>query len=299
RREAVAAPAVRAADGGRPGGARRGEQPVVLRGERPRARARWRGRAGRPRPNGLMLVHESPARRVLFGAGSVAAVPEEVERLGATRVLLVGSGSQAALVARIRDDLGARAVATIDRVRVHVPVELAEAARAQARSLEADCLVSIGGVSAVGLAKAVALTAGLPIVAVPTTYAGSELTEVWGITEEGRKRTGRDPLVAPRAVVYDPELTYSLPAPVTAASGMNALAHCVEALWGPRAAPVTDACALEGIRRLAAGLRGAVARPLDAAARASALAGAWLAGEAFAAGGALHHTLCHVLGGRF
>jgi maleylacetate reductase len=246
-----------------------------------------------------MLVHESPARRVLFGAGAVAGVREEVERLGGGRVLVVGSGSQAALVARVRDDLGGRAAGTIAGVRVHVPVDLAEAARAQARSVAADCLVSIGGGSAVGLAKAVAATEGLPIVAVPTTYAGSELTAVWGITENGRKRTARSPAVVPRAVHYDPELTYTLPASVTAASGLNALAHCVEALWGPRATPFTDACAVEGMRLLVAGLRGAVARPLDAEARADALAGAWLAGESFAAGGALHHTLCHVLGGRF
>jgi maleylacetate reductase len=246
-----------------------------------------------------MLVHESPARRVLFGPGAVAGVAEEVERLAAVRALVIGSRSQAALVARMREDLGARAVGEIVGARVHVPSELAEDARAQARSLGADCLVSIGGGSAVGLAKAVAATESLPIVAVPTTYAGSELTSVWGITADGRKRTARSPVVVPRAVLYDPELTYSLPPALTAASGLNALAHCVEALWGPRATPFTDACAVEGMRRLVAGLRGAVAEPLDPAARAEALAGAWLAGEAFAAGGALHHALCHVIGGRF
>jgi maleylacetate reductase len=246
-----------------------------------------------------MLVHESPLRRVVFGAGAVAAVPGEVERLAGARALVIGSSSQAPLVARVRSELGTRAAGEIVGVRVHVPGERAEAARERARSLGADCLVSIGGGSAVGLAKAVALTDGLPIVAVPTTYAGSELTAVWGTTANGRKRTGRSPAVVPRAVVYDPELTYSLPPAVTAASGLNALAHCVEALWGPRATPFTDACAVEGMRLLVAGLRGALARPLDPVARADALAGAWLAGESFAAGGALHHTLCHVLGGRF
>lgn len=246
-----------------------------------------------------MLVHESPLRRVLFGGGALAGVAEEVDRLGARRAIVIGSSSQAALVARVREDLGARAVGEIVGVRVHVPGELAENARAQARSLSADCLVAIGGGSAVGLAKAVAATDELPIVAVPTTYAGSELTAVWGITENGRKRVSRSTCVVPRAVIYDPELTYTLPASVTAASGMNAFAHCVEALWGPRATPFTTACAVEGMRLLAAGLRGAVVRPLDSAARSDALGGAWLAGESFAAGGALHHTLCHVLGGRF
>ncbi|MEY2517883.1 MAG: maleylacetate reductase, partial [bacterium] len=158
-------------------------------------------------------------------------------------------------------------------------------------------LVSIGGGSAVGLAKAIALSGGLPIAAVPTTYAGSELTTVWGMTEDGRKTTGRDPEVAPRLVIYDPELTYDLPATVTAASGMNAVAHCVEALWAAGATPVTDAAAVEGLRRLAAGVRASLEGPHDPDARATALAGAWLAGEAFAAGGALHHKLCHVVGG--
>lgn len=246
-----------------------------------------------------MLVHETPARRVLFGNGALACAAEEAVRLGARRVLVVGSRSQAGPVGQVGRDLGSRAAGEIVGVRVHVPAGLAESARARARSLRADCLVAVGGGSAVGLAKAVAATEALPIVAVPTTYAGSELTEVWGITEDGRKRTARNAAVAPRVVVYDPELTSTLPARVTAASGMNALAHCVEALWGPRATPVTDAFAGEGMRLLATGLRRAVASPLDPDARADALAGAWLAGESFAAGGGLHHTLCHVLGGRF
>ena len=146
-------------------------------------------------------------------------------------------------------------------VRVHVPAAHAEAARATAAELAADCLVALGGGSAVGLAKAVALTAGLPIAAVPTTYAGSELTTVWGITEEGRKTTGKEPGVAPRLVVYDPELTYDLPADVTAASGMNAVAHCVEALWAAGATPLTDIAAGEGLRLLAEGVRGSLREP--------------------------------------
>ena len=182
-------------------------------------------------------------------------------------------------------------------VRVHVPSAMAADARAQALALAADCVVAIGGGSAVGLAKAVALTEHLPIVAVPTTYAGSELTTVWGITEDGRKTTGKSPGVAPRLVVYDPELTYDLPAALTGASGMNAVAHCVEAFWGPAATPLTEIAAREGLRLLASGIPASQQRPHDPEARATALTGAWLAGEAFAAGGGLHHRLCHVLGG--
>jgi maleylacetate reductase len=200
----------------------------------------------------------------------------------------------------VAERLGRRHAATCGEVVQHVPVEVAGRARQLARDAGADSLVAVGGGSAVGLAKAVALELDLPIVAAPTTYAGSELTTIYGLTEAGRKRTGRDPRVRPRVVLYDPALTLSLPAPVTAASGMNALAHAVEALYGPGASPVADALAGDGIRALAAGLPVAVERPGDLAGRTRALRGAWLAGAALAAAGAgIHHQLCHVLGGAF
>ena len=245
----------------------------------------------------MSIVHETIARRIVFGEGTVAELPSELARLGLERPLVIAGHSHAGHAERLLDAVGGGG--SIIGVRVHVPAAIAEDARAKARALAAGCLVSIGGGSAVGLAKAVALTEGLPIAAVPTTYAGSELTIVWGTTEDGRKTTGRDPGVAPRLIVYDPALTYDLPADVTAASGMNAVAHCVEALWAPGATPVTDGAATEGLRRLATGIRGSLRDPHDPGARATALAGAWLAGEAFAAGGALHHKLCHVLGGMF
>ncbi len=245
----------------------------------------------------MSVVHETIARRIVFGEGVVETLPEELAGLGVTRPLVIAGRSQAEYAERLLEAVGAGS--SIIGVRVHVPAAVAEEARATARQLGADGLVSIGGGSAVGLAKAVALSEGLPIAAVPTTYAGSELTVVWGMTEDGRKTTGRDPSVAPRLVVYDPELTYDLPPAVTAASGMNAVAHCVEAFWGPGATPVTDSAAGEGLRRLATGIRASLRAPHDPAARSTALAGAWLAGEAFAAGGALHHKLCHVLGGMF
>jgi maleylacetate reductase len=245
----------------------------------------------------VSAVHETVARRIVFGAAAVETLPAELDALGLTRPLVIAGRSQAPYAQRLLAAVGAGE--EIIGVRVHVPAGLAEDARAQARALGADCVVSIGGGSAVGLAKAVALTEGLPIAAVPTTYAGSELTVVWGLTEDGRKTTGRDPSVAPRLVIYDPELTYDLPPAVTAASGMNAVAHCVEALWAAGATPLTDIAASEGLRLLAQGVRASLTAPRDPDARATALTGAWLAGEAFAAGGALHHKLCHVLGGMF
>lgn len=246
------------------------------------------------------LSYEALPGRVVFGAGTVAEVAAEVARLGGERALLVDGLFDAVLVGRIERDLGERHAATLAEVAQHVPAELAAGALERARACAADCLVALGGGSATGVAKAVAKETGLPILAVPTTYAGSEMTPIWGITAAARKTTGRDLAVLPRTVVYDPELTVSLPAAATAASGMNAVAHCVEALWTPAANPVTDAVAGEGIALLAAGLRGAVLDPHDLASRTLALRGAWLGGTALAVGGTgLHHKLCHVLGGTF
>jgi maleylacetate reductase len=243
----------------------------------------------------MTIVHETPARRIVFAAGSAGTLQGELAELGWRRPLVISGRSHAAHAERLVAALGAGG--TIIGVRVHVPVALAADARARARELAADCVVAIGGGSAVGLAKAVALTEHLPIAAVPTTYAGSELTTVWGVTEDGRKTTGRSAAVAPRLVVYDPELTYGLPPEITGPSGMNAVAHCVEALWGPNATPLTEIAAREGIALLARGIPASQRAPHDTEARATALTGAWLAGEAFAAGGALHHKLCHVIGG--
>jgi maleylacetate reductase len=246
------------------------------------------------------LTYQPLPGRVVFGAGAVAQIAAEIDRFGASRALLIDGLFDEALRARVEADLGGRHAGTIDEVAQHVPAEVAARALAQARAVNADALVALGGGSATGLAKAIALETGVPILAVPTTYAGSEMTPIWGITANGRKTTGSDPRVLPRTVVYDPELVLSLPPRVGAASGMNAMAHCVEALWTPATNPVTDAVAGDGMARLARGLRAAHADPADLEARAESLSGAWLAGTALAVGGTgLHHKLCHVLGGSF
>ncbi len=173
---------------------------------------------------------------------------------------------------------------------------MAEAARTAARG--ADVLIAVGGGSATGLAKAVALTTGLAIVSVPTTFAGSEATDVWGLTEAGRKRTGVDARVLPKAVIYDVELLAGLPPVLAVASGLNATAHCIDAMWGPRVDPIGAALALEGLRTLRIGLPGV--RTGDRDATEQALYGCYLAAVAFAsAGSGMHHKLCHVLGGSF
>ena len=238
--------------------------------------------------------------RVIFGAGSIAQLAAEVTRLGATRVLLLSTPGQAESVRKVAASLGPRAAGVYDRATMHVPIEIAQDARRAAKELGADCCVTVGGGSTTGLGKAIALTSELPILAVPTTYAGSEMTTIYGLTEGGAKKTGRDVRVLPRTVIYDPALTLSLPPALSAASGMNAIAHCVEALYAHDGNPINALMAEEGVRALGAALPAVVEEPSNLEARAIALYGAWLAGVSFASVGmALHHKLCHVLGGSF
>jgi alcohol dehydrogenase class IV len=230
--------------------------------------------------------HLQPGFRIVFAAGSSERLADELE---SRRWLIVHGGSQAPLAERLADRLGAD---TFGEVRRHVPAELAERARARFAELGGDGLIAIGGGSAIGLANAIALTTRAPIVAVPTTYAGSEMTAVYGLTAEGRKRTGRDEAVRPRTVVYDPDLVRGLPPEVAGPSAMNALAHCVDALWATGATPVSTLLAEGGARALREGL--------DSADHERLLYGAALAGWTFGlVGGALHHRICHLLGGAF
>lgn len=247
----------------------------------------------------LRFEHESLTQRVLFAADeAVALVRAEVERLGASRVMVIAAAAEAELARTVT--AGLPVVLRWDEVAMHVPVEVAERARAAAAVHRVDLLLSVGGGSTTGLAKAIALTGGMPIVAVPTTYAGSEATSVWGLTEGARKTTGVDARVLPRSIVYDATLTVSLPVPMSVASGLNALAHCVDAMWGPRVDPIDQALAGEGIRALAAGLPALVADPAGLPGREQTLYGAYLSAVAFSsAGSGLHHKICHVLGGMY
>ncbi len=248
----------------------------------------------------LEFTYETLPGRVVFGAGSLERLPDEVARLGAERVLVLSTPGKRALAEDAARRLGARAAGIYDQAVMHTPIEVAEAGRAAAERLGADSYVAIGGGTTIGLAKAIALATGRPIVAVPTTYSGSEMTPIQGITADGVKRTRRDPSMLPRVVIYDPELTLGLPARISGPSGMNAIAHCVEALYALNANPITSLMAEEGIRALGASLPVVVREPGDLEARSAALYGAWLAGAALGTVGmALHHKLAHVLGGSF
>jgi alcohol dehydrogenase class IV len=248
---------------------------------------------------GESYTWEALPARVVSGRGALGRAGAEVERLGARRVLLIAGGrSSAAALASIGTQLGDRVAGVIPSSAQHVPELVAIQAIERGRAAAVDAVVSVGGGSATGLGKAVVLELDVPLVAVPTTYSGSEMTPIHGRTRGGRKETGRDLRALPRAVVYDPDLCVGMPPRLAGASGMNALAHCAEALWVTAANPITSGLALEGMRRLLRGLPRVVADPGDVDGHAECLTGACLAGTALAqVGTGIHHRTCHVLGG--
>lgn len=239
--------------------------------------------------------------RVVYGAGAARTeLEDELTALAVRHVLVVASEREYGARRDLLAPLGDWVVGHFADVRRHVPRTVADAATALYYEAGADCLLSIGGGSATGTAKAVALSTCAPIVALPTTYAGSELTSVYGLTDERGKHTGSSDRVLPRTVLLDPELSADLPLAIARPSAVNALAHCVSGTFSARRSPVTDTLALEGVRLLTAGLRALAADPGDGAARATLTRGGYLAGTVLAhAGGSAHHTICHVLGGRF
>jgi maleylacetate reductase len=246
------------------------------------------------------FVFDIARLRVVFGRGTRARTVHEVESLGARQVLVVTSPSHARSAAALADQLGARCAGIYDKVAQHVPVEKAAAATSHARALGADVCVAIGGGSAIGLAKAIALETGIPILAIPTTYSGSEMTSIWGLTANGVKRTGKDPKVQARAVIYDSELFTSLPPAVAGPSGMNAMAHAVEGLYAQNANPIMSSLAQEGIAALVRALPLVYRDSKDLDAQDQALYGSCLSGILLnSVGMSLHHKLCHALGGAF
>ncbi len=226
----------------------------------------------------LGFTYAVPAARIVFGAGAVGQAAAELERLGARRALVLTTPGQAAAGAALAERLGPLAAGVFSGAVMHTPVEVTERALEQLTALQADCVVALGGGSTIGLGKAIAWRTGLSQLAIPTTYAGSEVTPILGQTEGGAKTTFRDPKVLPNVVLYDPELTLGLPVAISVASGLNALAHAAEGLYAEDRNPVASLMAGEAARALARALPGIVAAPQARAAREQALYGAWLAG---------------------
>ncbi|MFD9667306.1 maleylacetate reductase [Rhodococcus sp. NPDC059968] len=235
--------------------------------------------------------------RLLFGEGALDDLAHELDNARFRRAMLIVSSNQIVLAQRSRDALGCLLALEWTEVRQHVPVELADRCAASAASADVDVLVAIGGGSTIGLGKAVAVRTALPLVVVPTTYSGSEMTPIYGLTTGREKKTARDKAALPQIVIYDPQLLTGLPASIVGTSGLNALAHCAEAIWSLNADPITDSLALDGAYRLQRYLPMAYSTT-DVAARGQVLVAACLAGTALGTvGTSLHHALCHLLGG--
>jgi maleylacetate reductase len=246
------------------------------------------------------FVFDGLPMRVIFGDGTLNELPAEVERLGPKRVLVLCTPEQRDQATMVAERLGKRSVGLFDQATMHTPVTVTEAALAVVRDRDVDGVVSVGGGSTIGLGKAIALRTDLPQVAVPTTYAGSEMTPIIGETKDGEKTTQRTRRVLPETTIYDVSLTLTLPASISATSGMNAIAHAVEALYAEERNPIISLMAEAAIGALARALPVITAEPHDGEARREALYGAWLCGVALGSVGmALHHKLCHVLGGTF
>ena len=246
------------------------------------------------------FVYSALPMRVRFGAGTLAELPGEIEALGLRRVLVLATPQQVDEAETLAGRIGPRAAGVFGGARMHTPVEVTAEAMRQVEAERIDGLVAVGGGSTTGLSKAIALRTDLPQIVVPTTYAGSEMTPILGQTENGVKTTVRSSKVLPEVVIYDVDLTLTLPARLSAVSGLNAIAHAVEALYAQDRNPVVSLMAAEGIRALARALPVLMATPEDRAARSDALYGAWLCGTCLGAVGmALHHKLCHALGGAF
>jgi maleylacetate reductase len=249
---------------------------------------------------GLAFACRFNPARILFGAGSVARLAEELRAAGRRRALILSTPAQRDAADTLAASLGNLAAGVFAEAAMHTPVEVTERAMAAFAAMAADCTVALGGGSTIGLGKAIAWRNDTMQFVIATTYAGSEVTPILGQTENGLKTTVRDAKILPEVVIYDPDLTLTLPVGLSVTSGLNAIAHAVEGLYAQDRNPITALMAVEGIRALQGALPGIVKAPRDGAARARALYGAWLCGTVLGTVGmALHHKLCHTLGGSF
>jgi alcohol dehydrogenase class IV len=246
------------------------------------------------------FTHIGAPSRVVFGTGTLGEVADEVKALGCGAALVLSTPQQEVEARRLADRLGGVCAGVFTGAVMHTPVEVTEQAMQKVRETGADCTVALGGGSTTGLGKAIALRTDLPQIVIPTTYAGSEATPILGETKDGLKTTQRSPKILPEVIVYDVDLTLTLPVGLSATSGMNAIAHAVEGLYTQDANPIVSLMAEEGVRALASALPKIAADPGDREARSDALYGAWLCGVVLGSVGmALHHKLCHTLGGTF
>ncbi len=246
------------------------------------------------------FIYNSFPGRVIFGSGTLVRVRDELEQLGATKALILSTLEQTREAELLRDRIGDKAVGIFNGARMHTPTDITEAAMTVVAETGADSVIALGGGSTIGLGKAIAWRTDLPQIVIPTTYAGSEATPILGETANGVKTTRSSPKILPEVIIYDVDLTKTLPLGMTVTSGINAIAHAVEGLYSQQANPVISLIAQEGVRALISSLPRLKSDSRDTRARADALYGAWLCGTTLGAVGmALHHKLCHTLGGTF
>ena len=246
------------------------------------------------------FIFPSLTTRVVFGAGTIAQTGAEVARLGHARALVLSTPHQRPEADALASQLGGLSAGVFAGAAMHTPTDVTERALAAYAASGATCVVALGGGSTTGLGKAIAMRTGADQVVIPTTYAGSEMTDILGETEAGRKTTRRDPAIRPEVVIYDVDLTLTLPLPMTMTSGLNAIAHAMEALYAADRNPIVEMMCKDALRAFKAGLPVLAQDPLNAGARADALYGAWLCSTALGyVTMALHHKLAHVLGGSF
>jgi alcohol dehydrogenase class IV len=244
-------------------------------------------------------IYNATPPRIVFGAGTAAGLRAEVERLGARRALVVSTPGRARMAESIREQVGERCIGMLPEAISQVPIEMARRGRVRATELGADCLISVGGGASIGLGKGIALELGLPIIAIPTTYSGSEMTGFCGITIDGVKRMHTSLNMLASTVIYDPELTLKLPIEASTSTAMNALAHCIDAVVVATCSPIIAMAAAQGAGMMARAIVRVVRDPMDLEARTEALYGAYLGGAALTGGYALQHGVAHTLGGSF
>lgn len=240
------------------------------------------------------------ATRVIFGAGSLRHTADEVSRLGHSRVLVLSTPHQSAEAEALADRLGPLSAGVFAGAAMHTPTDVTETALAAYAASGATAVVALGGGSTTGLGKAIATRTGADQVVIPTTYAGSEMTDILGETEAGTKTTRRDPSIRPEVVIYDVDLTLGLPVAMTMTSGLNAISHAMEALYAPDRNPIIEMMCVAALRAFKSGLPVLARDPVNRDARAEALYGAWLCSAALGSVTmALHHKLAHTIGGSF
>jgi maleylacetate reductase len=239
----------------------------------------------------MPFVYAALPTRVIFGRGKISEAAAEAKRLGLKRPLVITTSHQAESGLALLKTTGGVAFAG---AAMHTPTSVTDTALALLKAENCDGTIALGGGSSTGLGKAIAFRTDLPQLVIPTSYAGSEMTNILGETADGVKTTKRDAKIQPEAVIYDADLLDTLPDSFAATSGMNAIAHAVEGLYAVDGNPIVSLIAEEGIRALANAL------PKGRVAHDEALYGAWLSATVLGSVAmALHHKLCHVLGGSF